>query len=48
VNDLEEVLQFRDASDFAVFESASFALAAYRLKPSDSDEPVKQVKPAAV
>jgi AAA family ATP:ADP antiporter len=34
--DLEEVLQFRDARDFVVFESASFALAAYRLK---TDEP---------
>ncbi|HJS73086.1 MAG TPA: Npt1/Npt2 family nucleotide transporter, partial [Vicinamibacteria bacterium] len=28
--DLEEVLQFRDAKDFVVFESASYALAAYR------------------
>jgi ATP:ADP antiporter, AAA family len=28
--DLEEVLQFRDANDFVVFESASYALAAYR------------------
>jgi AAA family ATP:ADP antiporter len=35
-SDLEQVLQFRDAKDFAVFESASFALAAYRL---GSDEP---------
>jgi AAA family ATP:ADP antiporter len=43
VNDLEEVLQFRDASDFAVFESASYALAAYRLKPDESDEPVEPV-----
>lgn len=34
--DLEQVLQFRDAKDFAVFESASFALAAYRLR---LDEP---------
>ena len=30
--DLEEVLAFRDAKDFAVFESASNALAAYRLQ----------------
>jgi AAA family ATP:ADP antiporter len=29
-SDLEEVLQFRDAKDFVVFESASYALAAYR------------------
>ncbi|MGH9336018.1 MAG: HEAT repeat domain-containing protein, partial [Vicinamibacteria bacterium] len=35
--DLEQVLQFRDARDFTVFESASNALAAYRLK---TDEPV--------
>jgi AAA family ATP:ADP antiporter len=35
-SDLEEVLQFRDPNDFAVFESASYALAAYRLK---TDEP---------
>jgi AAA family ATP:ADP antiporter len=34
--DLEEVLQFRDARDFVVFEAASYALAAYRLK---TDEP---------
>jgi hypothetical protein len=34
--DLEQVLQFRDARDFVVFESASYALAAYRLK---TDEP---------
>ncbi len=34
--DLEQVLQFRDARDFIVFESASYALAAYRLK---TDEP---------
>jgi AAA family ATP:ADP antiporter len=30
--DLEQVLEFRDARDFVVFESASLALAAYRLK----------------
>jgi hypothetical protein len=30
-DDLEEVLAFRDAKDFAVFEAASYALAAYRL-----------------
>ena len=35
-DDLEQVLQFRDARDFVVFESASYALAAYRLK---TDEP---------
>jgi HEAT repeat protein len=35
-SDLEEVLQFRDARDFAVFESASQALAAYRLKPDEA------------
>lgn len=29
--DIEEVLQFRDAKDFVVFEAASFALAAHRL-----------------
>ncbi len=34
--DLEQVLMFRDARDFVVFESASYALAAYRLK---TDEP---------
>ncbi len=28
--DLEQVLQFRDARDFVVFESASYALASYR------------------
>jgi len=33
--DLEEVLQFRDVRDFVVFESASYALAAYRLKPTE-------------
>ncbi len=33
---LEEVLMFRDVRDFVVFESASYALAAYRLK---TDEP---------
>jgi AAA family ATP:ADP antiporter len=36
VSDLEEVLQFRDARDFAVFESASQALAAYRLKTDEA------------
>jgi AAA family ATP:ADP antiporter len=36
-SDLEEVLQFRDARDFVVFESASNALAAYRLR---TDEPL--------
>ncbi len=30
-SDLEQVLQFREVRDFAVFESASYALAAYRL-----------------
>jgi hypothetical protein len=30
-SDLEQVLQFRDVRDFAVFESASYALADYRL-----------------
>jgi HEAT repeat protein len=35
-SDLEQVLQFRDARDFVVFEAASYALAAYRLK---TDEP---------
>jgi AAA family ATP:ADP antiporter len=35
-DDLEQVLQFRDARDYVVFESASYALAAYRLK---TDEP---------
>ena len=30
-DDLTQVLEFRDARDFAVFESASEALAAYRL-----------------
>ncbi len=34
--DLEQVLQFRDARDFIVFEAASYALAAHRLK---TDEP---------
>jgi AAA family ATP:ADP antiporter len=29
--DIEEVLAFRDAKDFVVFEAASFALAAHRL-----------------
>ncbi len=29
-SDLEQVLQFRDARDFVVFESASYALASYR------------------
>jgi AAA family ATP:ADP antiporter len=33
--DLEEVLQFRDARDFIVFESASYALAAYRTKENE-------------
>jgi hypothetical protein len=33
--DLEEVLQFRDARDFIVFESASYALAAYRTKDNE-------------
>jgi AAA family ATP:ADP antiporter len=45
VEDLEEVLQFRDVSDFAVFESASEALATYRLKPVESDE---QAEPAPI
>jgi AAA family ATP:ADP antiporter len=36
-SDLEQVLQFRDARDYVVFESASYALAAYRLK---TDEPL--------
>jgi HEAT repeat protein len=35
-SDLESVLQFRDARDFAVFESASQALAAYRLKTDEA------------
>lgn len=30
-DDIEEVLAFRDAKDFVVFEAASFALAAHRL-----------------
>jgi AAA family ATP:ADP antiporter len=30
-SDIEEVLAFRDAKDFVVFEAASFALAAHRL-----------------
>jgi AAA family ATP:ADP antiporter len=34
--ELEQVLQFRDVRDFIVFESVSYALAAYRLK---NDEP---------
>jgi hypothetical protein len=34
-SDLEQVLQFREVQDFAVFESASYALAAYR----SSEEP---------
>jgi hypothetical protein len=29
------VLQFRDVRDFIVFESVSYALAAYRLNPTD-------------
>jgi AAA family ATP:ADP antiporter len=37
VSDLEEVLQFRDAEDYSVFESASYAIAAFRLK---TDEPL--------
>lgn len=37
--DLEQVLMFRDARDYVVFESASYALAAYRLKPLQNDEP---------
>jgi AAA family ATP:ADP antiporter len=37
--DLEQVLMFRDARDYVVFESASYALAAYRLKPLKNDEP---------
>lgn len=36
-DDLEQVLEFRDAKDFIVFESASLALAAHRLK---MDEPL--------
>ncbi|HSF17445.1 MAG TPA: Npt1/Npt2 family nucleotide transporter [Vicinamibacteria bacterium] len=32
VEDLEQVLEYRDAKDFAVFEAASHALAAYRQK----------------
>jgi ATP:ADP antiporter, AAA family len=34
-SDLEQVLQFREIKDFAVFESASYALAAYRLSPGE-------------
>ena len=30
-DDIEEVLAFRDAKDFVVFEAASFALASHRL-----------------
>jgi AAA family ATP:ADP antiporter len=33
--ELEQVLQFRDVRDFIVFESVSYALAAYRLNPTD-------------
>ena len=33
--ELEQVLQFRDVRDFIVFESVSYALAAYRLSPTD-------------
>ncbi len=36
-DDLEQVLQFRDAKDFAVFESASNALAAHRLNVEQPD-----------
>ena len=31
-DDLEQVVQFRDVKDFSVFEAASIALAAYRLR----------------
>jgi len=40
--DLEQVLMFRDARDFVVFESASYALAAYRLKPIEPIEPIEK------
>lgn len=47
-SDLEQVLEFRDAKDFAVFESASAALAAHHLDTAQIASTGESVEPHAV